>query len=185
MQGRSPRPEFRDISLGLQGVYGKLLRSPLPPHIARLAEELAHGLAAAGSEGQPVALVADPDDASRNLAGVLLEEVGFRVISAADGAEAYRKAEANAGQLAFAFVDGALPGAEGQGGVASGVSGRCPDIVVVVAAERDTDPDTEDASRSLRVIRKPWLPLDLLREAEHAMERATAAARKATDGRDH
>jgi len=68
---------------------------------------------AAGEARGELVLLAEDEPAVRRVAASALERAGYRVIEAADGAEAIERMEAGGGEIRLAILDLAMPGLDG------------------------------------------------------------------------
>lgn len=82
----------------------------------------------------PYALVADDDFLVRMDAETILEDAGFRALSAANGVEAIKLLEDHADLVALLFTDVEMPGGPDGFEVARTTARRWPDISIVVAS---------------------------------------------------
>jgi DNA-binding NtrC family response regulator len=117
-----------------------------------------------------MALIVDPDDATRNLASALLEEVGLVPVDcrcATAALDALRKSSA---EIALLFTDVRLPGEMGGIGLAREVEEHWPHIALLITSRYPRSwmgkPD------HAIFVRKPWLPLQVLVEAEKSLREA-------------
>jgi hypothetical protein len=137
----------------------------IPPTLLPLVNQVADRLVPFDEKprGKPVAVIGEAQEGTRHLAGVMLEEVGYRVLDAADTEETAALIDEHAGEVKLVLLEVGTrehpdrprsPESEGS-------------LVVVSAPSL-----TKGASRChVRRINNPWLPLELLREAERALSR--------------
>ena len=120
----------------------------------------------------PVALVVEDDAAVRDLATAVLEETDLGVIACESAEAALSVLERPDVTVALLFADVRLPGAMDGVSLARTVERRWPDVRVVV-----TSGATRDARLPEQAVymQKPWRPLDVLVQAEHATLAAKAA----------
>lgn len=147
-----------------QSILGKAEEKPkaqLPPFVETVVANLVSPSETLNDK--PVAVIAEPDEAARHLAGMMLEEVGYRVIEASDKETASTLIEEHAGKVALVLLDEGLPD---RGGSQREQRTRESGSIVVTTPARQAAWVCR-----IRLLRKPWLPLDLLREAERAFSR--------------
>jgi PAS domain S-box-containing protein len=146
---------------------GTTVRVLLPASEERASREPAG--AQAEFQGHGRILLMDDDADVRQIAAQMLQELGFEVVVAADGAEAlaiYRAARERPEEFAFVVLDLTVPG--GMGGVACAAELRQldPDVRLVVASGYSVDPVMAHPEEHgfTAVVAKPF-GLDALREA--------------------
>jgi CheY-like chemotaxis protein len=118
---------------------------------------------------RPTALIVDDDAQERELIGILLEEIGLDVIPVSTSEEAVNVLRAGARKIILivaamnlpSFMDGARLAIYAQ---------QWPWIRVVVTSH-DWD-ITEELPHPAVAMHKPWLPLNMLVQAERAMAHA-------------
>lgn len=118
-------------------------------------------------------LVVDDEQVVRDVTSLLLEDVGFRVVTAETGAAALAAAEREA-TVDVALVDVMLPDQSG-GDVARELRARRPDLPIVMASGYDetTAADRVGELPGARYLRKPYAAAELA----DALTAAIAAAR--------
>jgi CheY-like chemotaxis protein len=118
---------------------------------------------------RPTALIVDDDAQQRELIAILFEEIGLDVIPAASSEEAVNALRISAGQIVLivtamnlpSFMDGARLATYAQ---------QWPWIQVVVTS-RNQD-GAEELPHPAVAMPQPWLPLNMLIQAEKAMSAA-------------
>jgi len=114
---------------------------------------------------KPMALVVEDDENQRNMVAVLLEECEMGVIQC-DSAEVAMQVLARVGpMLSMLFTDVSLAGQVDGTELARVAHERYPQLRVIVTSGYDVGHEVPDDALFMP---KPWLPLDLLREAERA-----------------
>jgi CheY-like chemotaxis protein len=114
---------------------------------------------------RPMALVVEDDINQRDVIAMLLEESEMGVIQC-ESAEAAVAVLARVGPLlTMLFTDVNLAGKMDGIELARIARENYPDLHVIVASGYALDRDLPDQALFMQ---KPWLPLDLLREAERA-----------------
>ena len=113
-------------------------------------------------QSRPIALVVEDNELEREFAATLLEECDMEVIACASAEAAASVIENRREPPCFLFTDVMLPGALTGADLAHLIHDRYPETRVVVTAGDEFPPPLPDGARFLP---KPWVPLDLLREA--------------------
>ena len=114
---------------------------------------------------KPMALVVEDDENQRNMVTVLLEECEMGVIQC-DSAEVAMQVLARVGpMLSMLFTDVSLAGKVDGTELARVAHEHYPQLRVIVTSGYDVGHEVPDDALFMP---KPWLPLDLLREAERA-----------------
>jgi DNA-binding NtrC family response regulator len=111
----------------------------------------------------PIALVVEDDILQRELVVMLLEESGMGIIQCESAEEALRVLEKMGGCVSMMFTDINLSSKIDGVELAHIATQLCPDIHVIVTSGL---PPTKSLPDGAMFMPKPWLPLDLLREAE-------------------
>lgn len=119
----------------------------------------------AESEGKAVILVADDEAVVRNLVNAILTHAGYRVLIAADGAEALRLSRAHAGAIHLLLTDVYMPFLAGPE-VAQAILEERPGVRVVLMTGHA---DSLAEPQRLTVLRKPFRPADLVSRIETAL----------------
>ncbi len=119
----------------------------------------------------PIALVVEGDEATRHLAGALIEETELEVIECASAEAALSVLERPDVHVALVFADARLSGAMDGVALARTVERRWPSVRMVVSA----NDRSENLPRRAVQLPKPWRALDLLVQAERATIEAHAA----------
>jgi two-component system cell cycle response regulator CpdR len=114
---------------------------------------------------KPIALVVEDDIMQRAMAATLLEESGMGVIECESAEAALRVLEKMGGCFSLMFTDINLSGRMDGVELAHLAHDRCPDLRVVVTSGLAPKTRLPDGATFMS---KPWLPLDLLREAERS-----------------
>ncbi len=120
----------------------------------------------------PVALVVEDDEAARDLAAALIEETDLDVIACSSAEDALAVLERDDVTVAMVIADTHLSGKMDGAELARTVGARWPQVRLVVTSEGKARADLP--ARAV-YMSKPWLPLDLLRQAERATLTARAA----------
>lgn len=131
-------------------------------------------MAHAGNADSPVALVVEEDAAARDLATVLIEETELDVIACSSAEDALAVLERGDVTVAMLIADTHLSGAMDGAALARTVEDRWPDVRLVVTSEAREERVGAIPPHAV-YMRKPWLPLELLRQAERATLTAKAA----------
>jgi DNA-binding NtrC family response regulator len=114
---------------------------------------------------KPIALVVEDDELQREMVAMLLEECEMGVIQCETAEAALGVLEKLGPSLSMLYTDVNLPGSADGVKLAQVAAETYPNIHVVVSSGRSVP--TELPKQAL-FLQKPWLTLDLLREAERA-----------------
>ena len=117
-----------------------------------------------------VALIVEDDQELRALAVALLEETDLRVLEASSGEEALHYLHDHAGEVALIFSEVNLPCHMDGVDLARLVRLRWPWIRTILTSDTPPANDLDKALRNVRFMKKPWLPLSVLMEAERAVQ---------------
>jgi CheY-like chemotaxis protein len=117
-----------------------------------------------------VALIVEDDKEVRALAVALLEETDLRVVEASSAEEALQYLYYNAGDVAFLFSDVTLPCLMDGVDLARTVGLKWPWIRTVLTSAAPLEQNLDQALRRVRFMPKPWRALEVLMEAEKAVE---------------
>ncbi|MFF8799435.1 MULTISPECIES: response regulator [unclassified Methylobacterium] len=131
-------------------------------------------MAHARTADSPVALVVEDDEAARDLATALIEETDLDVIACSSAEDALAILERDDVTVAMVIADTHLSGVMDGAALARTVEDRWPDVRLVVTSEAREARNGEIPPHAV-YMRKPWLPLELLRQAERATLTARAA----------
>jgi two-component system, cell cycle response regulator CpdR len=113
---------------------------------------------------KPIALVVEDDVLQRQLVAVLLEESELSVIQCKSAEQALRVLKKTGGRVTMMFTDVKLAGKIDGVELAHSATKRYPNIHVIVTSGLEL---TKSLPEGALFMPKPWLPLDVLREAEH------------------
>jgi CheY-like chemotaxis protein len=118
---------------------------------------------------RPTALVVDADAQQRELIGILLEERGLDIIRAASSEEAVNVLRGGAREIVLIVTAMNLPSF--MGGARLAIYAQQWPWIRVVVTSQDEDAG-EELPHPAVVMHKPWLPLNMLLQAEKAMATA-------------
>ncbi len=121
------------------------------------------------SRGGRIALIVEDDGDLRDLAAALLEETNLAVVEASSAEQALQYLRTRADGVAFAFIDIRLPCLMDGVDLARTINIRWPWIRVLATSGAPGD-RLQDLPRSARFVPKPWRALDVLMEAERAVQ---------------
>jgi CheY-like chemotaxis protein len=126
-----------------------------------------------GRDSCGLALVADDDDAVRELAATMLRRLGFRVATAGDGPDAVRIATERRGELVLIVLDLRMPGMDGAE-VLDELDRRASDVPVIVASGyADDELEERFAGRRIAaILQKPYRYDDFVAVVRRATRRA-------------
>jgi CheY-like chemotaxis protein len=122
------------------------------------------------AEHHQVALIVEDDAETRSLAATLLEETDLQVVEVSSGEEALHYLHHHAGEVVFVFSEVRLPCLMNGLDLARLVRLRWPWIRTVLTSDTPPEDGLDKALRQVRFMPKPWLPLDVLLEAETAAQ---------------
>jgi len=114
---------------------------------------------------RPMALVVEDDENQRDVVAMLLEECEMGVIQCDSAETAIAVLDRVGPLLTMLFTDISLAGKIDGIELAQIARENYPQIHVVVVSGYELNRDLPERARFMH---KPWLPLDLLREAERA-----------------
>jgi len=114
---------------------------------------------------KPIALVVEDDVLQRELAVMLLEECEMGVIECESAEGALRILEKMGGCVSMIFTDVSLAGKIDGVELAHFATQCYPDIHVIVTSGLAL---TKSLPKGATFMPKPWLPLDVLREAQRS-----------------
>jgi len=112
------------------------------------------------------AMVVGSREDTRQIASTLIEESGFHVIEAESVDEAAELLSQSGRRISFVFADAASP--EDARKLTTLIARKWPSIRVLVSLDRAAM-DRAELPPSASRLNRPWRPLDLLIEAERAM----------------
>jgi len=121
-------------------------------------------------EHHQVALIVEDDAETRSLAATLLEETDLQVVEVSSGEEALHYLHHHAGEVVLLFSEVRLPCLMSGVDLARLVRLRWPWIRTVLTSDTPPEDEFDKALRQVRFMPKPWLPLDVLLEAERAAQ---------------
>ncbi len=114
---------------------------------------------------KPIALVVEDDESQREMVALLLEECEMGVIQCDNAETAVEVLDQLGTSLTMLYTDVNLNGDMNGVELAHIAKNDYPNIHVVVASGQSLPKELPD---SVLFMRKPWLTLDLLREAERS-----------------
>jgi DNA-binding NtrC family response regulator len=115
---------------------------------------------------KPIALVVEDDVWQREWVVALLEESEMGIFQCESAEEALRILEKMGGCVSLLFTDVNLVGEIDGVELAHSATQRYPNIHVIVTSGRAL---TKSLPEGVTFMPKPWLPLDVLREAERSL----------------
>jgi PAS domain S-box-containing protein len=127
--------------------------------------------------GSETLLIAEDDAMVRALVSRILRKAGYRVLAAADGAEALAVFSAHGADVALALIDVVMPGMNGQA-LAQALRKVRPSLPVLFSSGYDFHllDDALEAGEKLAIVHKPYHPQDLLRVVREALDAAPSEA---------
>jgi CheY-like chemotaxis protein len=121
-------------------------------------------------EPQRIALIVEDDFEIRGLAAALLEETDLKVVETSSAEEALAYLRHHAEEVAFLFADIRLPCLMSGLDLARMVRTKWPWVRTVLTSGGSIDHRTGDVPRDVRFMPKPWRALEVLMEAERAVQ---------------
>ena len=118
-----------------------------------------------------IALIVEDDPIVRELAATLLEESDLHVVECEDAEQALAMLCKHGDDIALIFADVRLPGLLDGVDLALRVKVLWPRIAMLVTTGYPGD-RVDALPDNVVYMPKPWLPLDVLRQAEQACDRA-------------
>ncbi|HRU06001.1 MAG TPA: response regulator, partial [Candidatus Brocadiia bacterium] len=141
------------------------------PMVERRAAVVGAKVEARPQGGSETILVAEDDEAVRNLTALLLRRSGYRVLLAANGEEACSVFEQHAAEVDLVLMDVVMPRLGGRE-ASERIRAACPGVRVLF-----TSGYTENVvhtnfviKEGVRLLRKPYGPDELLRKVREALE---------------
>jgi CheY-like chemotaxis protein len=123
------------------------------------------------AQPRPIALIVEDDQTVRSLAAALLEESDLHVVECEDAEQALAALCKHGENIALIFADVRLPGLLDGVDLALRVKVLWPRILMLVTTGYPGD-RMQALPDNVVYMPKPWLPLDVLRQAEQACDRA-------------
>ncbi|HXE74771.1 MAG TPA: PAS domain S-box protein [Candidatus Xenobia bacterium] len=122
--------------------------------------------------GTETILLADDHDGLRETAQEVLETLGYRVLSAADGKMACEVFDQHAGEVELAILDVVMPEVCGLA-VAQRIASRRPDVpVIFTTGYSGLSSLREQMEKGAEVLQKPYTPAVLARKVREALDAA-------------
>lgn len=121
-----------------------------------------------GRASKQTVLVVEDDQLQRELVSVIFEESDMHVITCMSAEAAAAVLEKVGNDLTLMFTDMDLDGDMSGVELARIASERFPNLDVIVTSGQDLEDEIPD---NVLFMQKPWLPLELLRQAEISRQR--------------
>jgi PAS domain S-box-containing protein len=139
--------------------------------LAAASEDTGKAATPAPAGGSETVLLVEDEAQVRRLVEAVLVRAGYRVLTAADGAEALRVAEAHAGEIAVLLTDVVMPGMSGRE-LATELARKRPAMRVVYMSGYTDDPIVQQrVAEGAVFLQKPVLSATLLGAIRTALER--------------
>ena len=119
--------------------------------------------------GSETILVAEDDEATRNLDRKVLEAYGYRVIEACDGEDAIAKVQEHRDRIQLLFLDSIMPKKNGKEVYEEVIRIR-PGLKVLFTSGYTADTFSDLEAKEFRFIAKPILPTQLLRTIREILD---------------
>ncbi len=128
--------------------------------------------AGAVPRGSETLLVVEDNDMVRRVAVRVLADSGYRVLEAADGAEALRVYAAHQGQIALVLTDVVLPGMSGKQ-LADQLRQAQPDLKILYTSgySENTIAHHGVVDPGLQFLPKPYLPTTLIEKIREMLDK--------------
>jgi len=127
--------------------------------------------------GSATVLVVEDDDDVRAVAVTILRDLGYRVLSATDGADALRLFDAHAASVDLLLIDVVLPGGMNGGEVARRLGERRPGLPTLFMTGYSEDPAVhERRADHVQLIGKPFQRVQLAQKVAEMLRTTDAAA---------
>jgi PAS domain S-box-containing protein len=122
--------------------------------------------------GNETVLVAEDDPALRQLAGIMLESFGYRVITAEDGEDAIKKFEENRESISLVLLDMIMPKKSGKE-VSEEIRKVSPLIKIIFTSGYTVEilKSMDLTGNGFEFITKPYQPRDLLLKVREILDR--------------
>lgn len=121
-----------------------------------------------GRASKQTVLVVEDDQLQRELVSVIFEESDMHVIACMSAEAAAAVLEKVGNDLTLMFTDMDLDGDMSGVELARIATERFPNLDVIVTSGQDMEDEIPD---NVLFMQKPWLPLELLRQAEISRQR--------------
>ena len=122
------------------------------------------------TEARHTAVIVEDDLELRALAAALLEETDLRVVEASSAEEALHYFDRHSGEVAFLFAAVRPPFLMDGLDLARTIRLKWPWIRTVLTSDAPIGDNFDEALKQVCFMPKPWLPLEVLIEAEKAAE---------------
>jgi signal transduction histidine kinase/ActR/RegA family two-component response regulator len=152
--------------------HGTTFQVYLPLTIAPAKENRIDSKHEQSVRGAETILLAEDEEAVRNMARLLLEGFGYKVITAVDGEDAVKKFLDNREQIQLMLFDVVMPKKNGIDAYEE-IREIEPDIKVIFASGYSTEAVQQKtlADENIKSISKPYLPSDLLSLVRSVLEK--------------
>jgi len=153
---------------------------PVVNRIARSVERRIEGPVPGGRER---ILLAEDDEAIRNIAARILEGAGYAVLTASDGIEAARVFESEKDRVDLVLLDAVMPKMSGRE-VYARIKTITPNMPILFSSGYATDSIDPGFFRTegVNLLQKPYSPDDLLRQVREALDRDYERVRRRDAG---
>jgi DNA-binding response OmpR family regulator len=152
------------------------------PVTARRADALPWNAETEAVGGHETILVAEDEEAVRNIVVRILEEAGYRVLTAVDGADAVRMFRDNE-DVDLVILDVIMPKASGPLAYQE-ISTLRPSVPVLFTSGYSDAVSFKGVSASaLRLVQKPYEPQTLLKQVRYVLDEAARGRRQSNRAR--
>ncbi len=123
--------------------------------------------------GAETLLIVEDEQVLREMAQLILEECGYRVLTAANGCEALEVWEKHASEIDLLFTDMVMPAGMSGVDLATNLLNRCPQLRIVFASGYTVDDVSTDfltRNNNARFLQKPYTRIALARAIREAID---------------
>jgi CheY-like chemotaxis protein len=121
-------------------------------------------------EPRRIALIVEDDFEARGLAAALLEETDLQVVETSSAEEALDYLRAHGENVAFLFASVRLPCLMSGVDLARRVTSQWPWVRTALTSGEDHEDGADGIPGDVRLMPKPWRALEVLMEADRAMQ---------------
>jgi len=121
-------------------------------------------------EPRRIALIVEDDFEVRGLAAALLEETDLQVVETSSAEEALNYLRAHGENVAFLFASARLPCLMSGVDLARRVTSQWPWVRTALTTGEDHEDGADSIPGDVRLMPKPWRALEVLMEADRAMQ---------------
>jgi len=137
------------------------------------------GLKASALKGAPIILVVEDEALMREVVTIMLEENGFKVLTAGDGIEGLEVFRKNQAEIEYVLMDFSLPVMDGYQAVLE-IRKLKPEVGILMVSGLDIAPEVAELYRKGEVefLAKPFCEVELI----NALETLQSQKKQTNDG---